>query len=428
MADSVEGSIFSWENPDNIPSWYDNAIKKHEEILANKKTEETNKILNETFGTKNEIDEDSYERYIRKVLHKIRNFKISKRLVDIKMNINVYQVLNFDLNGKKLARIIMQVKDNGYYNIDTTKIKDVETTQTLVSQPYIGFIIDNKLGFYFVSKSDKDYALNYINGKGEDKFIPAFSKFDLKTIQSEVNQRKFNPQLVNQNRSSICGIVCIVYLMIKYQYKQYVNLTYDLYYYAESFYGNNNYLIKPRNSIFGQIYSIGPKDVKYYKMPEADYITLASIKCSENSILSFDGKDDGIMIDGLGSLSTPAELMKLLEKLLKATEIENNTNDTGAFYDEMYYLNLMDLQYNNKNECLMLIDSTMIDSSLGNNFTTNLPWPNHWVMYHGGLEISGDTITFKVSSWGYKKYYPVSVSKERFKNTFYGYIKCKFLS
>jgi len=36
MADIEEGSIFSWENPDNKPSWFDNAIKKHNETFDDK--------------------------------------------------------------------------------------------------------------------------------------------------------------------------------------------------------------------------------------------------------------------------------------------------------------------------------------------------------------------------------------------------------
>lgn len=375
-----------------------------------------------------EIDEDDKERYIRKTLHKIRNFKPSRRNLDIKMSTYAYQILNFNLNDKKVSRIIMQVKNNNYLDIDVTKFKNVESTKTNISDIYTGFLIDDKLGFYFDSKEDKDFVLNYLNGKGVDSFIPAFSKLNIKTIESEVAARNNNNFLVKQGSSSLCGIVCIAYLMLKYQQKKYNNFVYDLYYYAEAFYGPNNFLIKPRNSLFGQIFSIGFNDKKYPNgMPQADYISLSSIKCSENSVLSYDGKDDGIIVDGLGSMSTASELIKVLDKMLTATEIENNTTYSGQDYDEILNLGLMDNNFKNGYECLMLIDATMVDSKMGNIITTNLPWPNHWVMYQGGLNISSSNVTFKVSSWGFNNLIPVKVTEERFKDTFYGYIKCKLI-
>ena len=72
MTDPLECSIFSWENPDNITSWYDNAMKKHNEIL-DKKKEEAKKIADATLN--------QVEIGFVKFLFKIRNANFYKKII-----------------------------------------------------------------------------------------------------------------------------------------------------------------------------------------------------------------------------------------------------------------------------------------------------------------------------------------------------------
>ena len=403
-------------------SSYDEKKKeKEKEVEEKKKEEEKRKILANVFNSENEIDEDAYERYIRKVLHKIRSFKIQKRKVDIRMNIYVYQVLNFELNGKNLARIIMQVKNNGYTNIDVTKIKDIESTKTNISQFYTGFIIDDKLGFYFESADDKNFTLNYINGKGIDNFIPAFSKFDLKTIQFEIKQRISNPGLINQSGTPLCGVAVVCNLVAKHYKLEFQYLIEDLFYYAEAFFGKTNYLIKPRNSLVAQNYRIDtkskayPKDYKGVTMPQADYVLLSSIKTSENKVLSYDG------LWQLGGVSLPSDIVGLLTKFLNSVEVEDKTSLIGRDLEEMLLLIEMDKNYTKGHECIMFINSNMLSNELNGEF------PNHWISFKGGLKHNFDKkeIKFKLFTWGEGdgKFY--TISQDVFKKHFYGYIKVK---
>lgn len=81
-------------------------------------------------------------------------------------------------------------------------------------------------------------------------------------------------------------------------------------------------------------------------------------------------------------------------------------------------------------ECLMLIDSTMLKTkslNLLTQITSNIPYPNHWVVYNGELNESENKYEFKVATWGESKFYNVKVDKEVFNDTFYGYIKCKIV-
>lgn len=71
------------------------------------------------------INEDEERRYIRKVFHKIRNARKEKRQIDILMNSWVYNVVNFNLNGIVFKRVILQIKNYNFTNIDVSKYEEV---------------------------------------------------------------------------------------------------------------------------------------------------------------------------------------------------------------------------------------------------------------------------------------------------------------
>lgn len=374
--------------------------------------------IRKTENITNEVDEDDKERYIRKILHKIRNSKISKRNVDIRMINYAYQILNFNLNDKRVSRIIMQVKNNGYTDINIAKIKDIETTKTNISDVYTGFIIDDKLGFYFDSKEDKDFVLNYLNGKGEDKFIPAFSKLNLKTIQSEIKQRQLNPGLINQSSTPLCGVAIVCNLIAKYYKLEYQYLIEDLYNYAEAFFGKNNYLVLPRNSITGQNYQVGFNEKDYPKnMPQADYVLLTSIKNSENKVFSYNG------LNQFGGISTPSEIHTLLNKMLLCKEVDDKTSLFGLNMQEILLLIEMDNNYSQGYACLMLIDGNLLD----NNINESSFRPNHWISFKGDLnhDFTTNKITFKLFTWGQGDGKIYTINQDVFMKHFYGYIKVK---
>jgi hypothetical protein len=349
---------------------------RYDEVAVENPTDENEKLLNigkeikenkefmASFTTS--INEDSEDRYIRKVLHMIRNFKIQKRSLNVSMNTNIYKALNLDLNGYIIKRITLEVLPKSQRNINLSKVTDVPSVTNRFSNiTYTGISIDNKISIFVTSSKDKTAILNYINSKTTDNFVPAFSKFSLPTIQNETKSRKSSPESIAQRGTPLCGIACIGYLIAKYQYLDYSKITEDLYYYAEAFYGKGLYLIKPRNWPFGQVYDIDPSGNRYPKsqagkMAQCDYVLLTSIKSSENDNLSFDGKDEGEFIDGLGGLTTSGELVKLLKDMALMSDVVDYTNTTGGGLDEMKTFKAMDDAKIKGYECFMLIDMKML--------------------------------------------------------------------
>ncbi|MDQ3566424.1 MAG: hypothetical protein M3436_20905 [Pseudomonadota bacterium] len=52
--------------------------------------------------------------------------------------------------------------------------------------------------------------------------------------------------------------------------------------------------------------------------------------------------------------------------------------------------------------------------------STSTPWPDHWVVYAGGLTEGGGRIAFDVYSWG--NVYHIDNSLDHFENCFYGIV------
>ena len=394
-------------------------------------------------NTTTEVNEDGENRYIRKVLHKIRHFRIAKRKVDVAMSSHTYVAMNFDLNGVILTSIRLQIVGNDFTDIDVSKMnKDVESYNPISGIGFVGIGFDDKLFLYFEKEKDKSAVIQYITNTGIiDNFVPAFSAFNLSNINADIANRITDAGLVDQTSTSLCGYACICFLMITYQLNEYRLFVYDLYYYAEAFYGKNKYLIKPRNwfSASGQVYTIKPKSSDYpvsYKlgkpgkpyltifMAEADYIVLASIRCSENRVFDMDTRRNalvGDLISNAESITRPAEIVSLLIKMLKVQEVEDKTNIASpAAAMAISLLNQMNNDHLAGYECLMLIKDDMI---------TNVhsfwpPLPEHWIIYQGDLTISPNLISFSAFTWGeYGK--EVNVTPEYFAAEFYGYIKVK---
>ncbi len=367
-----------------------------------------------------EFDEDDKERYIRKVFHKIRNARREKRKVGVSMSIYVYSAYNFNLNGFTLKKVILQIKGNKNYDIDVSKYKDVDAYNSVSGLQTTGIEFDKKITLYFENEDDKQTAINYINGRDNDDFIPAFSHFDEAKIDNEIKQRLINPGLINQDNTPLCGIACTGNIIATNFKEDFKFLIKDLFFYAEAFFGVNNYLIKPRNTITDQNYYIAPNDSSYPKgMPQADFVLLTSIKNSENKIFSYDG------LMQFGGISFPWELVTLLNNMLNSKEIIDKTSFSGNNLNEMQLLNDMESDYYSGYECLMLIDANLLSNTAEESATR----PNHWINYKGGLSIdsTNKTVKFKLFTWGQGDGKEYTFKQDVFEKQFYGYIKIKIL-
>lgn len=391
------------------------------------------------------INEDAEDRYIRKVLHMIKNLKIwGRKSLNISMSTNIFKATDLNLNGHIIKRITLETSPQNQRNIDVTKIVDVPSiTNTYSGITYTGIKIDKKIGIYVTSASDKKAILEYINGRGTDDFIPAFSKFNLESVQSGISQRQRSPYKIDQSGTSLCGLACICYLMAKYQSYDYKFFIRDLFYYAEAFYSRSLYLIKPRNVFpFGQVYDMDPVSTNYpktgasqnpaNKMSQCDYISLTSIKSSENDNIPYEGREnrfDDINFEGLGGMTMSGEISKLLKLMLLASDVVDCSSILKINFNSYQTFAQMNIDSLQGYSCCMLIKSVML--------TAFSKWnkedfeesegkiPNHWVVYLGGLKQSAKgNFSFKVFSWGGIEDV-IDLPQKQLEETFHGYVKAK---
>jgi hypothetical protein len=388
-------------------------------------------------NTSNEETDSTQSRYILKVLHRMRN--CSNRLIDVSMSSYVYSAYRFKLMGKEMKSIVMQVKQNGSRNINPSIIKNIDSSNPLHLGKEIkqGLIIDDKLYFFFDNEQDRGLVVSYLKGDSVDNFIPTFKFFNETTMDMEISNRQVMPNLINQSTTSLCGYACFSHVIAEHYKEEYKNLVKDLFFYGEAFYGKSKYLIKPHSTIFADIYDINPNDIDNYPtqskkskfpnlypplpMAQADYILLSSLRNSENAFFSYDGVDDGELVDGSSSMTLPSEIVKLLHRMtsISLKNIKDNTT-FNPFADTFKLFEEMQSDFNDGNICFMLINMNFIYQAK-TSLNTSL-YPEHWIIYQGNesTNASGNYV-FDVFTWGELKR-TIQISKENIQKHFFGSI------
>jgi hypothetical protein len=358
-----------------------------------------------------EFNEDDERRCIRKVLHKIRNARMKSEKIDLSLSYYAISAYQFDLLGKTIEKITLQMTGNNYLDISVKDFKRVEDYNILTGKTMVGLKFDNRMTLYFYKTDDQQQVIDYINGQGIEDFIPAFGKFNESTINAEITSRKGVGCAIRQTPTPLCGPANIAYLAAKYKGDLYQKTIKELYNYAECYVGEQNYLIKPRNSFTGQNYHADPSDIR--GMAQADYILLTSIQTAFNDFLSYDGLLNG------GGITMPSQMVTLITKMLNAKECHDHTN--SIVDQDISLANDLNSDYDNGYICLMLLDADMLD---GDTYSMSA---THWITLTSKIDIDQEksTVKFTAFSWG-NCAYEFSTTINSFENTFYGYIKVKF--
>jgi len=286
-----------------------------------------------------------------------------------------------------------------------------------------------------------------------------FRWFNRMDIHLQISNRLKNPWIINQGRSSLCGMAALYYGMLKRDSKAYEKLAKDLFRTGQHVIGD--YILKPHDKAIA-MFETKPSDKKYIKMgmPAIDWIVLATTRSKEslNGQFVYDGFEDGDL-DMIKAVNWPDMLTRMCKEVagfgkaesfgLSLSSIINKKGLSGKFNDSISEIDILDLKiidkkYKSGHTILMMIDSSMIDDEAGYN-PKDLTTDSHWVVYEGGLNFIdvGDSkfVGFNVYTWGYdpinqldeagKKanikykliYNKQRISIESFKSNYYGYIE-----
>lgn len=266
----------------------------------------------------------------------------------------------------------------------------------------------------------------YINRKEEGGSLEVFHHyrfrwFDRSTVEKEVKKRVEEPWRIKQGDSSLCGMACIFYLMAKQDGEGYKKFVMTLHQRGEAEY--NGYAIKPGNTFYqDSFFDMDPQSSDYPpKMPQADWIALASTRNHESTFYAYEGKAG----EDFNAVNWPGIMVKLKEKLLDYTEVVDKTDffmnpDTSH---KLGWLIEMQKAWQEGYKISVLIDSDMLEDS-PTYFANFNRW--HWIVYEGNIWIdeAAGTYTFSYWCWG-KEPIKKAFRKAVFNTNYYGYIKGK---
>ena len=263
-----------------------------------------------------------------------------------------------------------------------------------------------------------------------------FRWFDRKKIKEELKKRAKEYWSIDQNSTSLCGMACLFYLLIKEKPDIYYKYVLALHQYGEVKY--NNYITKPNDILFSKnpnekgypyIIEFGKKK----EMPLCDYITLGGLRNTENSF--YKGGDEEF-----AAINWPNLMVRLCKEFLGYKDVDYrgiyNPIKKSTKYDMKETLKMIkdiNIQMENGYHLILLIDSDLISPTEDSLFES---LEYHWVILETPISVDENCwdgegriiphVNFKVYSWASKDQYlarPISI--EHFINNYYGYIKVK---
>ncbi|MGL4324453.1 MAG: hypothetical protein ACRCTD_10480 [Beijerinckiaceae bacterium] len=235
-----------------------------------------------------------------------------------------------------------------------------------------------------------------------------FPKLNRYEVGVGILMRIANPGLMNQDQSSLCGPTALLFHTASDNPIMYARYAIDLY---EKGRANINRLyIKPGS------------DVRNYKPPasmdQVDWMTMASIRDSENAFLDYDTVDKAF-----AGMTLPGELADWFRRA-GYSDIRNVTNvsiDKGTgTVDAATRL------FNQGYRVCLFIAANMLKEA----DQTDGDWlADHWVVLRSPIDRTNDKVRMKVFTWGNGEHQVPNGSKDLsvsdFLDNFYGYVAAK---
>lgn len=310
---------------------------------------------------------------------------------------------------------------------------------------------------------------------------------DFKTVSNELNTRLSKPWAIDQSGTSLCGMACLFYILVKNAPQDYERLVTELHHKGSAVY--NGFTIEPYETAKDIMYNMIPESDKYpisvdingkevARMPLVDWLTLATLRSHESTrrlipvtssyppdttlrevVTLYSGERENSNMDRLAAVNWPNMMEHLCKDFLGFSNVDSIGLSTfllqqkkrpigGRIYDFLFNTDLEHLQdmekaYQEGAQIIMMIDMQMLEDrtsySYADLFTTS-----HWIVYEGGLKFldkkgnkvndidEAEKVSFHFFTWGrnpQKGFLNVLslpyISIACFKSTFYGYIICK---
>lgn len=208
--------------------------------------------------------------------------------------------------------------------------------------------------------------------------------FEKKLIEYQINNRFNFINSPNQGRGSLCGPAVFFYCLQKDRPEVYAQAARELWRYGKTKIGE--LMISPGEGCLHQSGSFYDDDGSQ-RISGLDWITMASLRDSENAVLSFDTLDSP-----LAGMTMWQTLTEWFEKA-GYKKVFSNVGVTQAGIQGIHELN----EYAKKGYKVV----TLINDGLLEGGTSILTVPTHWIVWDGPVTEDADrSIHLELFSWG----------------------------
>ncbi len=207
-------------------------------------------------------------------------------------------------------------------------------------------------------------------------------QIDKAPLIEQLRERRLDASKIRQRRSQFCGPTSIVYELARTQPRRYVALCRQLYE-TGGFWSRTNRIDAPaslRASRVGQ------------RMTAADWMLIATMRNEENLLFGTLPDSTGL-VSGLEGMTNHWEMEGWTSEILLKDDVVNTTTFLWGELDALHYGHQVWLA---GGHAFLLIHTALFDEP----GAIVPPWPDHWVVYQGGLDEVGERIRFDVYTWG----------------------------
>ncbi len=249
-----------------------------------------------------------------------------------------------------------------------------------------------------------DYALKLVDAFAPGGHEIGFARIARSDVVDGLRVRLADPSKQNQSAASLCGPAAFLYCLLEEHPEIYAQYVIDLYKTGEGRLGKLH--VKPSSGCRAYL---PPAN----KIHPVDWIALASLRDSENTLLDYSSADDTA-----AGITMPHSLAAWFNKL----GWRGVRNDTNSFFvkgrDEV---NACARDFDHDRRVCLFVNMQMLDPL---KFAHHSVTPNHWVVLTKRMTVQNNTVKFGVYTWGGKLDIPRTGSYPLggFYRNFYGYV------
>ena len=217
------------------------------------------------------------------------------------------------------------------------------------------------------------------------------------------------PESVRQNSTPLCGPAAIVYELVRKRPERYVAICQELYETGQFRMGDK--IVKPNARLLG--------DRQHSSTSEADWMLLATMRDAENAVFKVRADASGLAMN-IAGITTPWEMKGWAKDLLGYQTVSFTSTFVYGEFDAM--------REAQKAVRRGGVAFPMIHSDLVRSQRPTLDYPDHWVVYTGGLDIDEgvwykhDSGRIKFDCFSWRKIWTVNVDEGAFEDGMFGVV------